>query len=280
MIKLLLATIRPFAPYLGLLAVTSDAYAAGQKKQLGPNQETFFEYKAPRVEDLAKAAAQDQIRGQAINSILVMLDRDAKKNPQAFELILRLSELYLERHDYLRDLELAEYDRAISKWKGPDSKESPPQVSHKESQGQLIKAAATLRKLVQEFPKNPRADLALFTLGRTLARLNNSNAETYYKQLIRDFPKSDLQTEAHLALGEWYFDKYRMDEAVKAYKVVVQDRDSPLYVYGVYKLGWAFFNSSPSPSSVKVICGKKLLARLSLSSNSQTSQVRAKRVSI
>jgi TolA-binding protein len=213
---------------------------------------------------LAKA---DKLRRKTIDSIKDLLD--SKKNSvRRFELLLRLGEIYVERHDYLQDLEMDAYAKSWDAW-SKDKKGKEPKLDNAGSTAELTKAANSFRQLVTEFPKHPRTDAALYSLGRTLARLDKDTSVDYYKQLIKSFPKSPLLPDTYLSLGEYYFDKHRIPEAIDYYKKVMAFKEHRAYPYAVYKLGWAYYNASAkndaevAENQKKAVTAFKLVVKLS-----------------
>ena len=76
-------------------------------KEKAPNLEDHADYFAEKrkgisAENVAKA---DALRRKSISSISSLLE-SRKKSAGRFELQLRLGELFVERHDYLRDTEI------------------------------------------------------------------------------------------------------------------------------------------------------------------------------
>ena len=193
--------------------------------------------------DLRKA---DEIRVKTIASIKKLLGDRKDKSGRNFELILRLGELYVERHDYIRDLEAEAFSRAYADWQAKPEKTrgAEPRLTYKIANAELTKAAMAFRRLVSEYPRHPRTDSALFALAKALGRLGDDNAESYFNQLIKSWPKSQFVPDAQLALGELYFDKNNMPKAMQSYKACMQYKDHPAYPYAVYKLGWAYYNSA------------------------------------
>ena len=220
-----------------------------RKKKLNPNTPTtedlanYFSENRRHItlENLKKA---ESLRLQTIESINQLL-RTNMPDARKFELYLRLGELHSERHDYLRDVEIRTYEQKYDQWVAKGKKGREPQLSHRRSKAALLESANSFRKLVNEYPKHPRTDAALYSLAKTLLRLENDNAVLYFKQLIRTHKNSPLIPDTYLALGEYYFYKHDIDEAIENYKHAMQFRDSPVYPYAIYKLGWAYFNATP-----------------------------------
>jgi TolA-binding protein len=242
-------------------------------KAAAPTKEDGVDYfSAKRGSVTAEAASQaDQLRVKTMASIKALLE-DKKNARQEFELTLRLGELHVERADFLRDLEIAEYVNAYKKWDETDAKtrsKSPPSASYKRSESSLANAAQVFRRLTSKYPNHPRTDAALYSLARTLGRLEDDAAVQYYKQLITNHPRSQLIPDAWLALGEFYFDKHKIKEATDAYQKVITYKQHRAYPYGVYKLGWCFYNSqgvnerSPGENLRKSITAFQLVVKLS-----------------
>ncbi len=234
-------------------------------KETAPNLEDHADYFAERrkgisSENLAKA---DALRRKSISSISSLLE-SRKKSAGRFELQLRLGELFVERHDYLRDTEIAQFDKFWNEWDQGGRKGPEPKLDVAKSEAEMLRAANSFRHLVQEFPRHPRTDAALYVLGKTLARLGKDSAIDYYKQLIKSFPKSPLIADTYLSMGEWYFEKHRVSDAIESYKKVLNFKDHRAYPYAVYKLGWAYYNASASSDSESKENYKKSVAAFKL----------------
>ena len=218
---------------------------AATKRKVAPNQNDHANYFSGLDLSLSKAALKkaDDLRVSTIASIQKLLKSNVKKD-QKFELYLRLGELYGERHDYIRGLEIRDFEEAYDRWSAK-KKGRAPKLSHKASKRELAKSANSFRKLVQTYPRHRRTDAALYALAKTLGRLDNPSAVLYFNQLIKNHPRSPIIPDAHLALGEYYFDKHKVRKALDSYKNAMKFKESRAYPYAVYKLGWAYFNISP-----------------------------------
>lgn len=212
------------------LGLSSNGFAKSEARQKG--DAVTGEIVAPTIEDHAAYFNEsqdgnsmetkkraDKLRLKTLSSIEALL-KSKKKSVRRFELLLRLGELHVERHDFLRDLEMNEFSAAYEKWeKLPANKRGKePALNTSRSQAELVRGANAFRKLVTEYPKHQRSDSAFYALAKTLGRLGKSTAPDYYKQLIQKHPKSPLLPDAYLALGEYYFDAHKVDEALGYYK--------------------------------------------------------------
>jgi len=245
-------------------------YAAATAEKKPPTQEDMQDYfsrsrKGISDENLKKA---EQLRLKTIDSIEKLL-LGQKRGQRKFELFLRLGELHAERHDYLRDLEMRQYDISYSQWEQNGKKGREPKLSNKESKAALLKSVSAFRKLVREYPQNPRTDAALFSLAKTLLRLDNENAVLYFNQILKSHKNSPLLPDVYLALGEYYFYKHNISNAISNYKLAMKYKASKVYPYAVYKLGWSYFNAKAKDNKEarknidKAIAAFKLVVALS-----------------
>jgi len=252
---------------------TARAIEANTGKAAAPTKEDGIDYFATARKNVTPEDARqaDILRVKTINSINALLG-DKKNSKNEFELTLRLGELYIERADYLRDLEIEDYVKAHDAWSKADvSKRAKtvPAPNYAKSEGSLYSAAQTFRRIATKFPKHPRSDAVLYSLARTLSRLDDDNAAQYYKQMITNHPKSKLIPDAWLALGELHFDKHRIKEATDAYQNVMTFKSHRAYPYAVYKLGWCYYNSqgvkegTPGENLNKSLAAFKLVVKLS-----------------
>jgi len=81
---------------------------------------------------------------------------------------------------------------------------------------------SALQLLVQNYPKSSYQDDALFELGRTYERLNQSQlAIGYYKDLTSKFPQSNFLNKALVQLGLVHYNSKDYQAAIGYYKQVV-----------------------------------------------------------
>ena len=253
------------AAALGLATVAeagSLRHMAKTSKDSAPTQEDYEDYVTVDnggVSDEMKEKA-DTLNQKTIKSIEELLKQKKIVEHKRFELYLRLGELYLERHDYLREVEMDQFARSHDAWAKTEAG-TEPKATYKRSRDEMLRAVNAFRKLVEKFPKHPRTDAALYSLAKTLGRLNNDNCVLYFTQLFKNHPKSPYLPEAYLALGEFYFDKQEVTKSMDAYKEAIKFKDSKIYPYAVYKLGWTFYNApAKTAEEQKKNIGKSLAA--------------------
>lgn len=87
------------------------------------------------------------------------------------------------------------------------------------------------------------SDQELFERARSLwDQGQRQEAARAYRDLIKNYPTSKYVPDAYLAFGEYYFDQGKIGKALKVYKKVVDFKDSKVYSYAMYKMGWCYFN--------------------------------------
>src|SRR6478735_12251253 len=171
-------------PLIALTLVIGGAtgFGAGQKeksklvKDSAPDKSDMNSYFSENRQGIPieKLREADGLRMQTINSIHKLIDQPNMQANRKFELYLRLGELHSERAEYIRDMEMKDYEIKYENWK-KTKKGAEPQLTYKTSQAELLKSTDAFRKLVKEFPKHPRTDAALYSLAKTMMLLENDN---------------------------------------------------------------------------------------------------------
>jgi tetratricopeptide (TPR) repeat protein len=86
-------------------------------------------------------------------------------------------------------------------------------------------------------------DQELFNQARSLwDQGQQQEAFKACKELIKKYPTSKYVPEAYLMFAEYFFDNAQLDKALQAYKKVTEFKDSKVYSYALYKMGWCYFN--------------------------------------
>lgn len=222
------------------------AYFRGSNRTSGAKDAAKVKSDAPVMlgaassEQLAREAEAENLRLQTVESIHQILK--TKPNADArFTLLTRLAELQVERHAYLLEVEIKDFQESHERWKST-GKGSEPKFKTDKSSAQLLSAIEALRSLATQFPNHDRAPEVLFNLGFLLTQMNNDSATLYFDRLIKRFPKSEYIPDTFLAMGEHHFSKMQFDKALSYYQKVLSYKDTSAYNYAVYKLGWTYFN--------------------------------------
>ncbi|MCA9665866.1 MAG: tetratricopeptide repeat protein [Myxococcales bacterium] len=178
---------------------------------------------------------------------LVARARGAKYQPDLFN---RLAELYVEQARY-------HYQISVEKQKV----RSAGVVS---VQARLLKnqAIATYRRLLALFPKYPDGDKVMFFMGHEMRELGEYDKMlTTYQELSDKYPKSKYRLEALLVMGDYYFDKAKLDDAEKYYRKVIESPEARVHAMARYKLAWCRINRADFKGALKLFEGSVDAAR-------------------
>jgi TolA-binding protein len=195
------------------------------------------------AEEFTRQEEAEKLRAQTNVSIRQILASKPSKE-QRLDLLMRLSEIQIERHAYFQEHEIRVFNEAHDKWEKSGGKGAAPVFSAQMSQRQLNEGIDALRKVVNEYPTHARTPEALFTLGFLLTQIQSDSSALYFERLVKAFPKSNLVPDSWLALGEYHFSKSNFSQALDSYRKVLDFKaaNPKAYHFAVYKLGWTYFN--------------------------------------
>ena len=151
----------------------------------------------------------------------------------------------LRNWEYLRDR--AQYNKCLdesSKGNIEESKCAEPKANYADAQKIYL-------DILQQYPSYERLDEVIYRLGRGLIESGEGQkAVSYLQRLVQNYPNSKYLPEAHLALGEFYFEKNVFGLAKTNYEAVLGFKDYSFYDYALYKLGWTFYNQQEFRASI------------------------------
>jgi len=156
------------------------------------------------------------------------------------DLYFRLSELYIEKSRlvYFRVLEEA----------GADDKSA---VVAPEARLLKDQAIAVYRRILSEFPDYIDNDKITFFIAHEYRELGNfPEMIKTYGELVRKFPKSNFRFESWLILGDYYFDKGDVDEAMANYRSILKNQETYAHNMARYKLAWCYINKDKTNLAV------------------------------
>jgi tetratricopeptide (TPR) repeat protein len=209
----------------------------------------------PRIEDAKKDALADKKRDEAIEALKRLVSKLHDSNEQKAEMLSRLSELYWEKSQYLYRLEMdrflaaeKQYDAAVAR----GEKVEPPKQDHRESERYRAETMAIYEDILRAYPKYPRRDEVLFSMGYNLYELGRRDAAVArYEELIRDFPRSEFVPDAYIQLGNHYFENNKLIPAKENYEKARATGVPKIYAYAVYKLSWCDYNTGDYEEGLK-----------------------------
>ncbi len=169
--------------------------------------------------------------------------------------MFRLGELYFEvaEEDYL--LASREYNRTLETL-DPTAMDVPAPPAEDYS-----RSVALYRRIVTDYPGYKYADGAYYMLGFCLGRndalqYDQEGSRDMFAALVQSFPESKFAADANLRLGEYYFDKDQLDQAIVHYQRVVDEgKESRVYDQGLYKLAWSQYRKATTPTEYQNALG-------------------------
>ncbi|HAA56245.1 MAG TPA: hypothetical protein DCE42_15890, partial [Myxococcales bacterium] len=206
-------------------------------------------------QSLQKAMDQEQakLRMQKIKLykrvIPTLPDDEPTSRRRKATMYYQLAEEYWEQSKFLRFLSLEKHNKAMEQWDKKCRKIGDPSKCPKAPKPDLLKSNAyrsqaitIYRKLLKKFPKYSRADEVMFYLGLNLMETKrHKEGLSRFKTLIKQFSKrgSRFIPDAYTALGEYYFNKNKVQDA--------------MYNYGYsLKTARGFYRKKTTPDDLRV----------------------------
>jgi len=112
-------------------------------------------------------------------------------------------------------------------------------------------AIATYKQLLREFPDYPGTDAVLYQLARAFEAIGDSaDAAATLDRLVEQFPNTSHYAEAQFRRGESLFSSQRYADAERAYAAVLaHGQDSEFREQALYKRAWALFKQARNEES-------------------------------
>ncbi len=198
-----------------------------------------------------RAAVAREVADKQIGMLKRLIKATESTDPEYPDLLFRLADHYLEKKAFF-DLQAgALYDKIYA---AEDARKKAEAQQYKqkqkrfesESKASSADAVKIYKALVTSpaFTKYKRMDQALYFYAFELGQLNReAEMKDAYLRLIREYPQSQYIANAYLSFADFYYGKNQIQEALKLYqKIVTAYKDSPVYAYALYKMGWCYLN--------------------------------------
>jgi tetratricopeptide (TPR) repeat protein len=112
-------------------------------------------------------------------------------------------------------------------------------------------AVSIYRRILSEFPDYPDNDKIRFFIAHEFRELGKfDDMIKTYKELISRHEKSPFRYEAWLILGDHYFDKGEIDNAMSNYQAILNNPETYAHNMARYKLGWCWINKDKPKKAV------------------------------
>jgi tetratricopeptide (TPR) repeat protein len=167
----------------------------------------------------------------------------SKNRPYLPELYLRLAELYIEKS------RLAYFLRKSQQEEGNESA-----LNQYESNMLKKQAIEVYQRILDDFPGFEDIDKVRFFMAHEYNELGQvEEMLKQYQALISQFPNSSYTPEAHLLLGDYYFNqKQDVDQSKSQYEAVLKYPQSPAVAAARYKLAWCKINLMDYAGALKL----------------------------
>ena len=166
----------------------------------------------------------------------------SRNRPYLPELLLRLAELHIEKSRLSYFIRKSRYAEDISA------------LDQFESNMLKQQAIEIYQRILARHPDFGACDKVHFFLAHEFRELGQMEKMlAHYKEIISKYRGSVYVPEAHLLLGDYYFNqKQQLDLAKREYGAVLQYPGSPAVAIARYKLAWCQINQEDYAAAIKL----------------------------
>lgn len=260
---MLTTILRRAIPYLGLLLITAlsfpvlaqDKKEKEEEERRGIITRRQFEEESNRARygQMAYEALQEEIdrAKELLRNESYVVDEALKA-----ELLMRLAVSYEEMAKYEWAKEMESYDTQLEACfdEGRDDCDEAIQLDRKRSIQYNKKSVSSYQNLLANYQNFGRLDEVLFRMAVTLEEIEErkESLQTYTK-LVKQYQTSPWVPDAYNAIGEYYFDNNNAYKALQAYKKAAAFKDSDIYTFALYKLGWCYYNVGEFDTAIETM---------------------------
>ncbi len=232
---------------LAVPGLVSDANAQSSRQEEKKRQVLDYKQFEREQNRAIYGELANEKRQEAIAQLKKILTEQQLPPDTKAEMLMRLAELYWEQSKYEFQTEMSDFDKRYEKWfdleDAQQKKTEEPKIDNTRSSAFTRKAIENYRVILQNYPNYPRIDEALFFLAFSLADIGQeTDALQMYSKLVKSYPKSDFVPDSYNAIGEYYFNNNNAFKALQAYKRAAAFKDSKIYTFALYKMGWCYYN--------------------------------------
>jgi TolA-binding protein len=257
-----------------ILAAATPAFAQKPAGELqvntvrGPAQELYIRKRpsSPEAPILSKDLKElltstekrrDDKRIEAIGLLKQFLDSKPTGDAKA-EGMFKLAELLWEEARRLYLIEVDAFSRAVEKCNQKKTACEPP----KEPRIDLKQAEALYVELHAKHPNFRRMDLVTYLIGFAAKEdQREDEAMKLFNEVIEKYPRSSLQGDAWMMIGEHHFALQKWEEAKAAYKHIPDEAaTSDLATFKVAWCEWKLGNTTQAAKDFKRVLDKAVEA--------------------
>lgn len=204
-----------------------------------------------------KEIVKDPVASEALVSMseqkaIEALERILEKrrgSPDEPDLLERLSELHLKQAKSVRFFNLNRTnDKNLSLL--------PPVIKEKAALRPLKKAVECFQQIQTKSPKYAHADRVHFHKALTLAQMGLFKPSTVeVETLLAKYPKSEWRSDAHLLIGEVFYDSQRYTQALSHFNEAATSDKIKISHYAQYKAAWTLYNLERNEDAIAKLMG-------------------------
>ena len=204
------------------------------------------------AEDFArkKSAVAREVADKQIEMMKRLIQSTEKGEAEYPDLLFRLADHYLEKKAYFELQSGTLYDQIYAAEEKKNMGLANQLKTRQKKFEQDSKAASDMAVKVYKvmvsdaaFSKYKRMDEALYFYAFELGQLGREAEMTEaYLRLIKEYPNSTYIPNAYLSFADYYYGRGQVGEALKLYEKVITFKDSPVYAFALYKMGWCYLN--------------------------------------
>jgi tetratricopeptide (TPR) repeat protein len=151
-------------------------------------------------------------------------------------LLMLTEEYFVESTNLMKDeFDKYEEEHALFREGHITEEPSPPAADH-------TALIASFRRLMNRYPTKANMDALAYTIGYATYEAGRTNeAMAIYEDFLNEYEYSIYYTEIAFRLGEIYFDEGYYEQALRAYKRILDRQGSVFYTKALYKTAWTHY---------------------------------------
>lgn len=198
-----------------------------------------------------KEAVSQAIADKQIDQLKRLIKASEPTDPEYPDYLFRLADHHLDKKAYFERQSGALYEKVYdAEEKGQKAQAQQLKERQKKFDRMAKKSSADAAKVYQVlvtkpvFAKYKRLDEAIYFYAFELGQLKReAEMQEAYLRLIREYPTSKYIPNAYLSFADYKFGNNQIPDALRLYQKIVDGyKDSPVYAYALYKMGWCYLN--------------------------------------
>jgi len=233
---------------LAVLLWAGYAYASSNKAPAKGVEEDLKLIVGDEEGNEEKALRAEILIGKSEDRALQQLSKLLKKykgTPMEAGLYFRQAELYMRKAKSARFFEVHRDNEIVTRF-------MPEVVKNSSSKNWITKAIETYDMIERRFSHFRDMDMVLFNnaFARQLIG-QDALAIKLYNRVIENHPESALVPDCFVAIGEYYFQNQKYQQAFEEFKKIRNYPDARVYPFGIYKEAWALYNLKEGARALK-----------------------------